>query len=144
MLILTNQQINEIAQDLDCGFKCYLNKKTGELISIPDELKNPEMDTEDWLDEIEKIENNIDNYYEIDPLKSSDSFKIMEDFAYTLDDSNSLKDKLIQALSKRKPFREFKFVIDNSDKYRQKWFDFKNQELQNWVSEKVNEINNED
>ncbi len=63
----------------------------------------------------------------------------MADFAEQLDDSNKLKTKLINALNKRKPFREFKFVIDNSGEYRQKWFDFKNEQLQQWVKDKFEE-----
>ena len=142
MNMLTNEQIKEIAEQLDCGFRCFWNKKSGELIFIPDTLKHPLMDIEVWAEEQEKLDSDFGNFFEIDPLESTDSFEIMEKFVDTLSDSNHLKKQLIEALNKRKPFREFKFVIDNSGEYRQKWFDFKNQELQNWVRERFDEINN--
>ena len=43
-------------------------------------------------------------------------------------------------LSKKKPFREFKFVIDNSGAYRQEWFDFKNRKLEEFVRNRLNEL----
>jgi len=46
---------------------------------------------------------------------------------------------LINALNRKKPFREFKFEIDNSNMYRQQWFDFKNAQLKEWVVKKFNE-----
>lgn len=71
MTNLTNEQIKEIAEQLDCGFRCFWNKETGELIITPDTSKHPEMDTEAWSDELEKLENNFCDYYEIDNLSSS-------------------------------------------------------------------------
>ena len=100
------------------------------------------MDIEAWSDEMEKIDNNFTDYVEIEQMESHDSFVIMADFVETLSDSDKLKDKLIDALNKKKPFREFKFVIDNSGIYRQKWFDYKNERMQKWVTDRFNEINN--
>jgi hypothetical protein len=68
----------------------------------------------------------------------------MGDFTETLNDSNPLKDKLFEALNRRKPFREFKFVIDNSGKYRQVLFDFKNQWLKDLVRNCIKSIENID
>jgi hypothetical protein len=64
----------------------------------------------------------------------------MEAFADQLPNKLDLKSKLFQALERNKPFREFKFIIDNSD-YREEWFAFKNLKLQEWVEEKIEEIN---
>lgn len=104
MATLTDEQIKEIADQLDCGFVCYWNNKNGELIFIPDSMKFPEMDSEIWSDELDKIERNPELYKEIEPLDSWDSFKIMEDFADRLNDSNALKSKLISSLNKKKAF----------------------------------------
>lgn len=46
-------------------------------------------------------------------------------------------------MNKRRPFREFKFVIDNSGIYREQWFDFKNAQLKQWVYHKFNEATNQ-
>ena len=60
---------------------------------------------------------------------------MMMEFADKLDNNEKLQNRLLDALRMRKPFREFKFVIDNSGVYRQKWFDFKNQWQINYVDE---------
>ena len=140
MSTLTQEQIKEIAEQLNLGFKCYWNINNGELLFIPDELKYPDIEIEAWSDQIEKLNNNFNEYKEIDSLESYDSFEIMVDFVETLSDSNVLKDKLKDALNRNNPFREFKFLIDNSGEYRQKWFDFKNMKLKEWVVKRINEI----
>ncbi len=98
------------------------------------------MDSEVWSEEMEKLDNNFDGYKEIDGLKSHDSFEIMADFVETLPDSNKLKNKLIAPLNRERPFREFKFVIDNSGEYRQKWFKMVVQHaLPGWWSRLLNQ-----
>jgi hypothetical protein len=145
MKTLTQEQIIEIAEELDCGFRSFWNKTNGELLFIPNELKFPGMDIEAWSEEIEKLDANFSDYVEIESMQSYESFEIMVDFVETIPDSNKLKDRLMYALNKKKPFREFKFVIDNSGDYRQKWFDFKNENLQKWVLNQFNEkVSNEE
>jgi hypothetical protein len=73
-------------------------------------------------------------------MESRDSFDLMADFTESVD-SRELRDSLINALNKKHPFRNFKWVVDNSGPYRQKWFDFKNQSLIEWVEKKLGEIN---
>ena len=86
------------------------------------------------------MENNWGDYVEIEKPQSKDNFEIMVNFAEHLGDNNQIKNKLFNALNKKKPFREFKFVVDNSGKYRQQWFDFKSSQLEKWVVERFNEI----
>ena len=140
MFTLTQYQVKEIAEQLDCGFRCFWHKTDGELLFFPDTLKHYDMDTSAWSEEMEKFDNNFDEYKEIDGLESHDSFEIMADFVETLSDSNNLKNRLISALNQNRPFREFKFMIDNSGEYRQKWFEFKDRRLQEWVTDRFNEI----
>lgn len=137
MLHLTEEQVKEIAGQLDCGFRCFIHRQTGELITLPDTLRYPEMETEAWQDEQEKLDNNFDEYFEIEQLESKDSFKIMADFTDQLDDKIKLKSDLIKALNKKKSFREFNFVIHNSGVYKQQWFDFKNEKLKMWVTDRL-------
>ena len=143
MLALTTIQINEIAQEMDCGNRCYLNLKTGELIFTPDFDENIYADREYYEEQLEELENNWGDYAEIEKPRSKDSFDIMVDFAEQLEENSQLKDKLFNALNKKKPFSQFKFEIDNSGKYRQEWFDFKQEKLENWVIEKFKEIQND-
>lgn len=137
MATLTQEQIKEIADQLDCGFRCFWNRKSNELIFLPDPLKHPLMEMEVWAEEMEKVDTDFDDIKVIEPLDSREAFEIMIEFTETLADSNKLKGKLINALNKRKPFREFKFVIDNSGEYRQQWFDFKACKMQEWVKREI-------
>lgn len=68
-----------------------------------------------------------------EPLESHESFEIIRKFTDSLEDKK-LQKQLANALNNRKPFANFKFIIDNS-KYRQDWFDFKKRCLEEHVKE---------
>lgn len=127
---------------LNSGFRCMVHKQTGELLFIPDECKQPDIDFDAFKEQTEKFESSPSDYTVIEPMESRESFKIMEDFAEELDDNNPLKRKLFDALSKKMPFANFKWVIDNSGDYRNMWFRFKNERMIQWVKEQLecNEI----
>jgi len=63
----------------------------------------------------------------------------MSAFADQLSDKN-LQSRLFDTLRKNKPFKEFKFVIDNSGDFRQQWFDFKNKWQQDFVARQLNRL----
>ena len=138
MLNFTDKDINEIAQQLDCGFRCFYHRETSELLFIPDELKNVGMDMEAWSEEQQKLDNDFGSYKEIEQLHSSDSFRIMADFTEQLSENERLQNQLITALNRKHPFRNFNFIIENSGVYRQQWFDYKNARLFDWVKERLN------
>jgi Xaa-Pro aminopeptidase len=141
MIKLTKDQIKELADQLDCGNKCYINKETGIIIFTPD-FDSGYADEELWEDDINELEENWDKYIEIDRMESHESFEIMADFAENVD-SRELRDSLINALNKKHPFQNFKWVVDNSGPYRQKWFDFKNQRLIDWVNDQLEVLDSE-
>ena len=62
----------------------------------------------------------------------------MVKYAEQLDNAR-LRAQLVNALYNPKPFANFKRIIDNSD-YRQDWFDFKDNQLQDYVKTMI-EIN---
>ena len=130
----TTDYIKEIAEQLDCSLRTFIHKTTGELLFVPDE--NDLIDIDPWDQEFEQLENNFSDYYEIDKWRSNDVFEIMTEFAEQVTDY-TLKNRLFAALSKNKPFIEFKFVIDNSGDVRQQWFDFKNHWQQDFVSKQL-------
>jgi len=101
MIKLTVDQIKEIAQDLDCGIKCYINKETGIIITTPD-FDSGYADEELWDDDIKELEENWDKYVEIHKMESHESFEIMADFAENVD-SKELKDNLVNALNRKHP-----------------------------------------
>lgn len=136
---LTPIQIKEIAEELDIGNRCYFHRTTYKLLFIPDFDNNFYAEREFFEEELDELENNFDEYLEIEKPNSNNSFEIMLNFVESLEDKNNLKQQLANVLQKSKPFRQFKFLIDNSGPYRQQWFDFKSQQLQLWVIDKFNE-----
>jgi hypothetical protein len=133
----TEQEAKEIAEQLDCGFRVFCHKTTNELIFIPNTVNYPTMDMDAFEEENEKLDKYFTAYIEIEAMESKDSFQVMADFAEQLTDKK-LQRKLYNALNKRNPFREFKFIIDNSGEQRQRWFDFKTSRYKDWVTRQLN------
>ena len=135
--------INEIAQQLDCGNECYFNQKTKELICIPNAdlmaMGDEEYYKEVFKDDLEKVKSQKKDLIKFEVLESFESYKIMEDFKNQIND-NYFKEKLNEALNRRKPFQNFKYLIDNSD-YREDWFEFKHKELEKIVLETIERYN---
>lgn len=138
MHALSNKQVREIADQLDCGFRCFWNKETNDFVFVPDVLKHQDIDESAWREENYQLENNWDKFREIESLDTSDSFRIMEDFVQQLPDKVPVKSQLTQALGQSKPFRHFKSTIDHSGEFRQKWFDFKRRWIEQWVIDRFN------
>ncbi|WP_304156185.1 UPF0158 family protein, partial [Mesonia mobilis] len=91
---------------------------------------------EAFREDLEKIKNHQADFIKIEVLQSFESFKIMELFIRQLHDKK-LQAELESVLTNKKPFQNFKNRIDNSD-YRKTWFDFKQNELENFVKNKLN------
>jgi hypothetical protein len=131
--------INELADDLESGFKCYVHKRTYEVVSFPeDNMLNDNV--EDWEDDMEKIEMDRESYIELEPMGSFDCFKVMEDFVKSLPGENPSKAKLADVVSGPKPVSNFKKVIHHSGETRDLWFSFRRARNVDWVREQVNEL----
>ena len=130
--------IKEIAQELDCGFVCYYNPKTDEIVAIPNfgQMSDEDEFREAFSEELKKVTKNKAEFIKIEVLESFESFKIMERFISQIADKQ-LQAELENILERKKPFQNFKNRIDNSD-YRQKWFDFKKIELEKIVETQLN------
>lgn len=125
--------IREIANNLNCGENCYYNPKTSEIITIPQtiEIDEDENFIEFFHEDIDKVKNNKADYIKIEVLESFESFKIMEHFINEVSDNN-FKNRLEEILQNRKPFRNFKYEVENSD-YREAWFAFRQKEIEKIV-----------
>lgn len=121
---LSEKEIEEIAENLECGMRCYYNVKTGAIRTIINFDNYIGGDEEPWEEDIKEIEDNWEDYFEFEGFESRESFRIMADFAEEVD-NEKLQQKLFDALNRRKPFQNFKWEIDNSGEYRQKWFDYR-------------------
>ncbi|GGH17966.1 UPF0158 family protein [Pedobacter zeae] len=140
MTALTSEQIKEIAETIDCGLVCHWNIKNNRLIFLPTDELMQYNDSDAWDEDIKEVEQNFNDYKEIEKPDSTDSFRFMEDFTNELPNNTRIKVTLLEALNKRKPFREFKYEIDNSGEYRQLWFDFKNRKMIEHVKDRINYI----
>src|SRR4030043_372779 len=107
MISLTKDQIKEIAEQLDCGMRCYINKETGEIKTVLNFESWQTDDKEPWEDVLNELDENWDKYFEIERMESHESFKIMADVTETVDHPE-LRDKLINALNRKHPFQNFK------------------------------------
>ena len=137
----SDKTIKEIADLIDCGHLCFLNKKNGNIEYHPKEMDLFYDEENPWQDVIDKIENNRNEYIRIEPMDSNQSFRVMEYFIEKID-SEQLREKLVITLNRPKPFRNFKYLMDNS-KYRQNWFDFKFDQNILWVKEQISDEENE-
>ena len=137
-----NNAVKEIAGSIDAGLVCFLNTNTLQIDELPKELvASPamyKMETGMSIKDFKPKYTRWKKYITIEPLESNESFKIMEKFVDQLDNSK-LRERLVYALNNRKPFANFKNIIDNSD-IRQDWFDFKDKKLQEYVKTMI-EIN---
>lgn len=129
--------VAEIADSIDAGFISYMNPDTLETEEIQKNiLYDPDrfgVLTDNTLDDWDLKHDRWKKCITFAPLESHESFKIMEQFAIEMEDVK-FQEKLITILNRRKPFANFKAIIDNSI-YRQNWFDFKTKWLENHVKE---------
>jgi len=130
---LTRKLIKEISDFIDSSLTCFVHKETHELITIPDPY-DPYYDEEPWLDSINEIEQHREKYIEIEKLSSHESFKIMRDFTDQVEDKK-IKNKLIYALERNKPFRNFKYEVDYDEETRQHWFKYKQYRIEEYVKD---------
>ena len=118
---------------MDCGFDCFYNIRTSEIVTIPN--FGQMMEEDDFRDtfgaELEKVNQSKVDFIKFERLESFESFKIMERFVAILTDKN-LQLELESILANRKPFQNFKDIINLSN-FRQSWFDFKQNELEKRV-----------
>lgn len=128
----------------------YLDKETGKIIIMETEILRKledgkiTEDSPDWQDEEIKIAENIlrsgsERYIRIPEKPSYEGYNLMVEFADEVEDK-SLREKLAIALDGKGAFRRFKNVLSNYPEYRQKWFDFEQEKMDEEVIEWLNSI----
>ncbi|MCF6168363.1 UPF0158 family protein [Lutibacter sp.] len=130
--------IREFAQELDCGNDCYYNLKNNEIIAIPNfsQIADETEFKEVFQADLTRVEKQKADLIKFEVLESFESFKIMERFVEQLTDQK-LQSELENVLASKKPFQNFKYVIDNSE-FRKDWFEFKQSVLERIVGNKLN------
>ncbi|MFR9543585.1 MAG: UPF0158 family protein [Rikenellaceae bacterium] len=130
--------IKRIAEDLDCGMICIINLDTGEYETLLGDSYDSFWDDDDPLrEEITEKTDSWENSTTIEPPHSGLSFRFMEQFTEEIvREGSDLQESLYKAISKGKPFRNFKAIIDCSD-YRQAWFTFKAERMIEYVNSEL-------
>jgi len=83
----------------------------------------------DALDEADEDPRDDERWLFIEPIESSEAFRVMEDFVDQCGDDR-LARALGQALQQRKPFRRFKDVLAAHPAQREAWFSFERQAME--------------
>jgi hypothetical protein len=128
-----DEAIKSIAEDLQSDLKCYVNKKTKELVSI---IPLDQIDDEEICElERERYESHGDHLIELDKMPSRMAFQVMEEFVEQLADKR-FQVRLMDTLERKKPFRNFRHQVDNS-LYREDWFAYRDQRYFDWVKKQL-------
>lgn len=135
------EMIKEIAEQLDCGMKCFYNTKTVELEYYPDEFIDSSYYSEGpWKDVMDKIDENPDDYLEFIGWDSHESFRVMENFINQMS-NQKIQAKFEEVIRRRKPFQQFKYQLYDFPDLREQWFAFKEQSLIDYVTEQLEAYN---
>ena len=102
------------------NMRCFINMDTLEVdIHVGEDAYSFD-ETEKTFTEALK---NPAKFLALESVSTHESFRIMEDFIDTIKD-RSLQAQLMNALERKRPFANFKYIIDNSP-VRQQWLNFR-------------------
>ncbi len=102
------------------NMRCFINMETLEVdIHVGEDAWTFEESGDTAIEEM----NNPGKFLALEAVPTHESFRVIQAFIETVKDK-SLQAKLAHALEKKRPFANFKFIIDNSS-LRQHWFDFR-------------------
>ncbi len=144
---MTKVKLEDVIEQLQLSneeTKSYLNKSTGEIHLIPDEVENyieeegsDEYDLPDWEIEIIPIAKDIlanpNNYIQLPNQFDINEYSIMEKFSLSLAEEK-LRDSIYSSLKGSGAFRRFKNSI-NEFGIEDKWYKYKDAELKEFAIE---------
>lgn len=112
----------------------YLDLKTGEILLISEYMDDEE--TEKLRD---KIDDNPDRYEPIPRAEPHEGYEDMEDFITTVEDEH-LAELLEVAINGKGAFRRFKDALLRYPEERERWFRFKDEQMQKRALEWLDDI----
>ena len=122
-LTINLEELVEAFEESDVMNHFFIDTKNNELICINEDLD------EDATEQLEKMED--DRYLMIPPRFPEDDFLIMELFVYEKMQDNTIAEKFIQALERKKPFHNFKNLLLDYPILREQWFAYHREHLKN-------------
>jgi len=82
--LMTDEQINELADNLDSGLRCFVHMKERKIVTVPD-IDEHEHNFEDWNKVLNEV-NDFEKYVEIEKMDTNESFRLMTNFIETVVD----------------------------------------------------------
>lgn len=142
MLTLSEKEVEKIAAQLLKGMICFFQLDNKKIHHLPDDEDYFNYDlTPEEEDILDEIDDNPDNFAEFTKMEPNQEHQVMENFAERIVKERNFQDELFNALSKPKAATGFKFLIDSSGKYAEKWQDYRIQKYKDWVKEQVDSFN---
>lgn len=142
MLTLSEKEVENIAALLLKGMICFYQLDNKKIYHLPDNEDYFNYDlTPEEEDILDEIEDNPDNFAEFTKMETNQDHQMMENFAERSVKERNFQDELYNALSKPKAATGFKFLIDSSGKYKEKWHEYRIQQYKDWVKEQVDIFN---
>jgi hypothetical protein len=131
-LKIDSENLINALEDHSDSFNYFLDFENGNVVSLfknyfKEEIEEGPVDLDGYNHEI--VENNPDRFIFINPIDSRESFKIMEDFVSTIL-NDLIKNTLSLALSKRKPFRNFKDELNHLPEIQKEWYKYHEIEME--------------
>jgi hypothetical protein len=131
---ITAKQLADMAQEIEIGMKVYINRNTYEIRSVMD-WEDSNGDTEEWENEEEKILEEWEDFAVVTKMESWEAFRVMEDFMVEVQDERMKKD-LIRILEKKRPFANFKAVVESSVLH-ENWFAYRANAMLEYIKEQL-------
>lgn len=131
-LQLTTEILKNIADELDMGMVCFYHLTTGELESVPQTDDIEALDDDLWTDIIDKVESDSASYLKFEPMSSREAFSIMTGFIDDLP-MGIEKVRLTDALQQRKPFQQFRSILEDYSQLLENWYAYKLQRYIEYV-----------
>lgn len=132
--------VRDVVNEMDHGMDeltSYLNRRTGELITLSDDdLSAAEGDDDisdypDWHQEVIRKAQEViasDEYLKLPSKYEIHEYRIMKDFCYSVEDED-VRDDLLERISGRGAFRSFKDGIHRHD-IAEEWYQFREEALE--------------
>jgi len=142
MLTLSEKEVENIAAQLLKGMICFYQLDKKKLHHLPDDEDYFNYDlTPEEEDILDEIDENPDNYAEFTRMEPAQEHQMMENFVDRVVRERNFQDELFNALSKPKAATAFKFLIDSSGKYNEKWSTYRLDKYKDWVKEQIDSFN---
>jgi len=132
---IDSEDLINALEDHSDSFAYFLDLENGNIVMFSKDSFEEEFDEESDDESLnldgynrEAVESQPDRFISIEPIRSDESFNIMEDFTAALPD-DLIKDRLNSALSKRKPFRHFKDELYDFPEVQKEWYIFHEEEM---------------